>query len=216
MDYKAVIFDFDYTLGDCTNGIVLSVNYALDKLGYSVHNVQEIKRTVGLSLKETFFKLAGDNDFEKADRFCDYFKEKADVVMVDSTVLLPGTLEIFKFLKDNDVKIGIVTTKFHYRINQILNKFHIEDYVNMIIGAEDVKIEKPNPEGLLYMIKKMEIDNEEALYIGDSLVDAETAERANVDFIGVTTGATQEKEFKKYSNLKIISKLNDLICSYWE
>lgn len=211
MDYKAMIFDFDYTLGDCTNGIVLSVNYALDKLGYSVHSVQEIKKTVGLSLKETFFKLAGDNDFEKADRFCDYFEEKADVVMVDSTVLLPGALEIFKFLKENDVKIGIVTTKFHYRINQILNKFHVKDYVDMIIGAEDVKIEKPNPEGLLYMIKKMEIDNEEALYIGDSLVDAETAERANVDFIGVTTGTTQEKEFGKYSNLKIIAKLNDLI-----
>ena len=55
MDYKAVIFDFDYTLGDCTNGIVFSVNYALDKLGYSEHNVSEIKKTVGLSLKETFF-----------------------------------------------------------------------------------------------------------------------------------------------------------------
>lgn len=57
----------------------------------------------------------------------------------------------------------------------------------------------------------MEIDNEAALYIGDSLIDAETAERANVHFIGVTTGSTQEKEFEKYSNLKIISKLNDLI-----
>ncbi|WP_297430133.1 HAD family hydrolase [Clostridium sp.] len=211
MYYKAVIFDFDYTLGDCTNGIVISVNYALDKLGYSVHKVQEIKKTVGLSLKETFFKLSGNNDFEKADRFCDYFKEKADVVMVDSTVLLPGTLEVLKFLKDRDAKIGIVTTKFHYRINQILNKFHIGDYVDMIIGAEDVKIEKPNPEGILYMIKKMEIDNEEALYIGDSLVDAETAERANVDFIGITTGTTQEKEFQKYCNIKIISKLSDLI-----
>lgn len=211
MDYKAVIFDFDYTLGDCTNGIVLSVNYALDKLGYSKHDVPEIKKTVGLSLKETFFKLSGDNDFEKANRFCDYFKEKADVVMVDSTVLLPGTFEIFKFLKENDVKIGIVTTKFHYRINQILSKFHIEDYVDMIIGAEDVKIEKPNPEGLLYMIKKMEIGNKEVLYIGDSLVDAKTAERANVDFIGVTTGTTQKKEFQRYSNLKIIPKLTDLI-----
>lgn len=211
MDYKAVIFDFDYTLGDCTNGIVISVNYALDKLGYFEHNVSEIKKTVGLSLKETFFELSGDNNFDKADRFCDYFKEKSDIVMVDNTVLLPGTLEVFKFLKDNDVKIGIVTTKFHYRINQILNKFHAEDYVDMIVGAEDVKIEKPNPQGLLYMLKRIDIDNQEALYIGDSLVDAETAECANVDFIGVTTGTTQEKEFEKYSNLKIISKLNDLI-----
>ena len=214
MNYKAVIFDFDYTLGDCTNGIVLSANYALNKVGYSEADVLEIKKTVGLSLKETFYKLSGDNDVNEAARFCEYFKEKSDAVMVENTLLLPGTLEVLKFFKDNHIKIGIVTTKFHYRIDQILNKFNLVDYVDMIIGADDVKIEKPDPEGLLCIIEKMKINKEEVLYIGDSLVDAQTAEGANVDFIGVTTGTTNKADFQKYRNLKIISKLNDLIYSW--
>lgn len=41
---KAIIFDFDYTLGDSTNGIALSINYALEKLGYAISNIEDIKK----------------------------------------------------------------------------------------------------------------------------------------------------------------------------
>lgn len=47
--FIAIIFDFDYTLGDSTKGIVLSVNYALEKLGFSLKDKEEIKNTIGLS-----------------------------------------------------------------------------------------------------------------------------------------------------------------------
>ena len=53
--YKAVIFDFDYTLGDSTNGIVLSINHALEKLGFRAQDTKTIQRTIGLSLKDTLF-----------------------------------------------------------------------------------------------------------------------------------------------------------------
>ena len=54
---KAIIFDFDYTLGDSTNGIALSINYALEKLGYALPPIEDIKKTIGLSLTETYFAL---------------------------------------------------------------------------------------------------------------------------------------------------------------
>ncbi len=41
---KAIIFDFDYTLGDSTNGIALSINYALQELGYAASDIDDIKR----------------------------------------------------------------------------------------------------------------------------------------------------------------------------
>ncbi|MDE6710092.1 MAG: HAD-IA family hydrolase, partial [Oscillospiraceae bacterium] len=47
----------------------------------------------------------------------------------------------------------------------------------------DVKIEKPNPEGLLWAIEHLDAMNEEILYVGDSLVDAKTAENAKVEFV---------------------------------
>ena len=76
--YKAVIFDFDYTLGDSTNGIVLSINHALEKLGFRAQDTKTIQRTIGLSLKDTLFELTGIQDEETAQKFTQYFKEKAD------------------------------------------------------------------------------------------------------------------------------------------
>ena len=66
--YKAVIFDFDYTLGDSTNGIVLSINHALEKLGFQVQDTKSIQRTIGLSLKDTLFELTGIQDEETAQK----------------------------------------------------------------------------------------------------------------------------------------------------
>lgn len=211
MKYKVVIFDFDYTLGDSTQGIVLSINYALNKLGWPASTPEKVKKTVGYSFKETYFQLTGDTDDENVNRFSVYFKEKSDIVMVENTILLPGTIEVFQFLKRENIKIGIVTTKYHYRITQILNKLNAEKYVDMIVGAEDVKSEKPNPEGLLSVITSFNLEREEIVYVGDSLVDAETAKRAGVKFVAVTTGATASNDFQEYSCVAIINKLDKLL-----
>ena len=196
---KVIIFDFDYTLGDSTKGIVLSVNYALERLGYGAKEDEDIKRTIGLSLKDTFFTLTDKNDLKEAELFANYFKDKADDVMVENTVLYENVKETLLKLKDNGYKIGIVTTKFHYRIEQILSKYDADKLVDVIVGAEDVKVEKPNPEGLLWTIRHFGVDKSEVLYIGDSFVDAKTAENADVNFIAVLTGTTTREEFADYN-----------------
>ena len=206
---KTVIFDFDYTLGDSTKGIVLSINYALSKLGYKVSNIEEIRRTIGLSLKDTYFALTNDENQEKADLFSTFFKEKADDVMVDNTVLYSGVKDVLLGLKDRGYKIAIVTTKYHYRIEQILNRYDCRELVDGIVGAEDVKIEKPNPEGILRVITDFETEKAEVIYIGDSIVDAKTAENAQVDFIAVLTGATTKMEFQDYKNLCVCKDITD-------
>lgn len=207
---KAIIFDFDYTLGDSTNGIVLSVNYALVKLGFGTKNTEEIRKTIGLSLRETFSALTGSSNEEDAEKFSKYFKEKADSVMVENTKLYDDVKEVLQSLKDGGYKIGIVTTKFHYRMEQILNRFNAEDLVDLIVGAEDVKVEKPDPEGLLWTIDRLQLEKEEVLYVGDSLVDAETAENAQVNFAGVLTGTTAAEELKKHRNLFIGGHIKDV------
>lgn len=208
--FKAIIFDFDYTLGDSTNGVVLSVNYALEKLGFDIKNKEEIRKTIGLSLKETFSVLTGSDSGEEAERFSKYFKEKADAVMVENTELYDGVKEVLRNLKNKGYKIGIVTTKFHYRIEQILNRFRAEDLVDLIVGAEDVKIEKPNPEGLLWAVDKFQLKKADILYVGDSLVDAKTAENAQINFAGVLTGTTGADEFKIHRNIFIGEQIRDV------
>ena len=213
---KAIIFDFDYTLGDSAKGIALSVNYALGRLGYNESDFETIKKTIGLSLKETYFALTSDNDLSKAESFSDFFKQKADGVMVENTVLYTGVKEVLQGLKSQGYKTAVVTTKFHYRIEQILNKFDAAELIDVIVGAEDVKIEKPNPEGLLWVISHMGLNNNDVLYVGDSIVDAKTAENAVVNFAAVTTGTTLAEEFKKYKNKFVGENISDIynyICT---
>ena len=103
---KAIIFDFDYTLGDTTNGIVLSAQYALEQMGEEERTYEEIKKTIGLSLSETYKALTGNMDEARADRFFDLFKEKADEVMVDSAELYPGVMEYLWASEGRDTVSG--------------------------------------------------------------------------------------------------------------
>lgn len=205
--YNAVIFDFDYTLGDTTDGIVQSVNYALEELGYSSRDVSEIKRTIGMSLRETFAALTDCEDAEKSESFVKLFREKADEVMTDSAELYDCVPEILRELH-NTRRIGIVTTKFHYRIEAILRKFSAAELVDVIVGAEDVKAEKPAPEGLLSAISRLDVQKSEALYVGDSTVDAQTAQNAEVDFAAVRTGTTTD--FSQYHSVFVGESISDI------
>lgn len=207
---KAIIFDFDYTLGDSTNGIALSINYALEQLNYPTKSIEEIKRTIGLSLKETYYKLTSNNNAQEAEQFARLFKEKADQVMVDHTRLYDGVKEVLGSLKEKGYKTAIVTTKFHYRIEQILHKFAATDLIDLIVGAEDVKVEKPNPEGLLWAIEHLAVDAADVLYVGDSIVDAKTAENANIAFAATLTGATASDEFELHDKVYIGKNIADI------
>ncbi len=207
---KAIIFDFDYTLGDSTNGIALSINYALEQLGYATKNLADIKRTIGLSLKETYHALTLRDNADEAEQFAKLFKEKADCVMVDNTELYHGVKDILQKLKEKGYKTAIVTTKFHYRIEQILSKFDAKELIDLIVGAEDVKVEKPNPEGLLWAIAHLNVGKDEVLYVGDSIVDAKTAENAGVEFAATLTGTTTRNDFGRYNSRYIGDSILDV------
>ncbi len=209
--YSVYLFDFDYTLGDATNGIVASVNFALSHMNFHTFPTEDIRRTIGMSLPETFTHLTKDDDIEKQQQFVKLFKEKADEIMIDNTELFPGTIKVLSYLKSKGIKTGIVTTKYHYRINQILNKFDINNLIDITIGGEDVKNAKPDPEALLTAIEKLNAHTDNVLYIGDSIIDAKTAQGANVDFIAVTTGTTQKDEFLQFPCIAVVSSLSQLL-----
>lgn len=210
MKYSTVIFDFDYTLADATYGIVSSFNHAFSRLDIPGCDCESIKRTVGLPLDEAFVQLTGKKDEVLINCFKNLFREKADEVMSKNTLLFKDTVSTLQRLKHNGINTGIVTTKYHYRIDETLNLHGISDLIDVIVGGEDVKVPKPSPEGLLLAIDSLNVHPNDALYIGDSLVDAKTALAANVDFAAVTTGTTDENGFSHYPCVKILNSLSEL------
>lgn len=210
MKYNTIIFDFDYTLADATYGIVSSFNHAFSRLEIPECDCESIKRTVGLSLDEAFMQLTGNKDKILINSFRNFFREKADEVMSKNTMLFKDTVSTLQRLKSDEINTGIVTTKYHYRIDETLSIHGISDLVDVIVGGEDVKVPKPSPEGLLLVIDSLKVKMSDVLYIGDSLVDAKTALAANVDFAAVTTGTTNESEFSRYPCVKILNSLSEL------
>lgn len=209
--YNTFIFDFDYTLGDSTQGIVLCANFGLEKIGQSACDTETIRKTIGLSLRHTYEALTGREDDDEAQIFIDAFKQHADKIMTENSRLYNGVKETLYGMKDKGYKTGIVTTKYNYRIEQILSKFDASDMVDIIIGGNDVKLEKPAPEGLLLAIDRLGAVANEVLYVGDSLVDAKTAQNAGVDFAAVLTGTTTREDFTQYPYVDISDNIIALV-----
>ena len=212
MQYQAVIFDFDYTLGDSTEGIVVSANDALEKMGYPMANREAIRKTIGLSLPETYQTLTGDKEPEKGETFRRYFVEKADEIMTENSELYPDARNILAYLKENGVRVAVVTTKFDYRIEGILKKCQATEYVSKIVGGNNVSNPKPDPEGTLKVLADWGLAKKEVLYVGDSLVDAKTAQSAGVPFAAVTTGTTTKEDFLPYEKVGVFANLTELMA----
>ena len=65
-----------------------------------------------------------------------------------NTRLFPDTLSTLKELKKRGARVGIISTKYRFRILSYLEEFLPKDFLDIIVGGEDVKAPKPSPEGV--------------------------------------------------------------------
>lgn len=211
MTYTTYLFDFDYTLADSSRGIVTCFRNVLTRHNYLKPTDEDIKRTIGKTLEDSFSILTGVTDPQQLAVFKKEYVKEADTFMTANTFLFPETKSVLTALKNSGARIGIISTKYRYRIKDLLNQHFPEDFLDIIIGGEDVKAAKPSPEGILLAIGQLNVAKSEVLYIGDSTVDAETAQAAEVDFAGVTHGVTTAEELAQYPHRKIMATLEELL-----
>ena len=208
MPLKAILFDFDFTLADSSVPVVTCITHALASAGHPVPDRMAIERTIGLSLTETFAALSPNGDPDLLSR---YFIAKADEVMVRGTEIFPEVSEAVTALAGLGLKLGIVSTKFRFRLDAILARYGLDGRFELVLGHEDVSRTKPDPEGLMIACRRLAVKHGEALYVGDSLVDAEAAARAGIRFMAVLHGRTLAEEFVAYRPLAILPDLLPLI-----
>lgn len=211
MNYKTYLFDFDYTLADSSRGIVTCFRTVLTRHHYMDATDETIKRTIGKTLEESFSILTGITDPEQLASFRQEYRLEADIHMNANTLLFPDTLSTLNELKKRGARIGIISTKYRFRILSYLNDYLPEDFFDIVVGGEDVNTPKPSPEGVLFALEHLGSTPQETLYIGDSTVDAETAQNAGVDFAGVLNGMTTAEELRAYPHRVIMDKLADLL-----
>ena len=100
---------------------------------------------------------------------------------IKDMVMEPGLMELLEILRP---RVGLaVATNRSNTIGEVLKRHGLESYFDIVVSSLDVKNPKPHPESLLMILRHFEIGPDQAVYVGDSLVDLQTAESAGVPFV---------------------------------
>ncbi len=207
MRYRAVLFDFDFTLGDSEEGIIHCANTALRAMGLDEREAGIIRSSIGLSLREKYIRITGDRDPERGAEFEREFIRVADQDMTRMATFYPEAIPLMAAVRKAGMRLGIVTTKYRRRITEVLDKYGIPDAVDVIVGGDMVKETKPSPEGLLLASETLGIPVGDIIYVGDNVVDAEAARSAGMDFVGVLTGITARGTLCQYPNVAVVGSI---------
>ena len=208
--FKAVCFDFDYTLGDCTDSIVEGFRHGFAGLGWPAPDREAVRATIGYLLEDSYEMLTGDRDPERQARFRALFSEVAVERQRRETTLFPGGEELLRGLREAGVRVAIVSTKRGDTIDIILERLGLSDVVELVIGSADVKRHKPDPEGLLAAMDRLGVRPEETLFCGDTVLDAGAAKNAGTHFAAVLNGTTPAAAFDDFPTDHISPDLWDL------
>ncbi len=206
-----ISFDFDYTLADSSEGTIISANYALGKLGYSKRTAEDIRKTIGLNLTETYKALAGNNREEDIAAFYAHFLEKAEEAVLPNIRFFDDVEAILTELKSRGHYLSIVSTKFTGRIQAALERDRLAHLIDYVVGGDRVSETKPSPEGIIMAMERSSVPKEQTIYVGDSKSDAAAAHAAGIQFVAVLSGVTNLDDLKAYQPYRVLIELCELI-----
>lgn len=204
---KLFIFDLDGTLVDAYTAIWKSVNFTLKKLSYPPVSYQKAKRNVGKGDKRFMEAFFPKKDVEKA---LVIYRSHHERSLKGYSHLMPYAKRLLAILRKNGKRIAIASNRPRYFTNIIISTLGLNNYVDYILCADEIKSLKPKPKILNMIAKRFNVDKKDTVFIGDMDIDLETARRAGIDAIFIKGGSSNLKEIKKYKNKRIVSSLKEI------
>ena len=198
MKYKAVLFDFDYTLGDATDSILAGFTHAFTEMGLEVPSDEIIRDTIGMVLEDAYHGITGDSDPAHHAEFRRLFIEVSRPMQLAGVPLFPGAKKLITALHDKHIPMAIISSKRTDVLEGIIATHGLSEAIPLIIGSDKVSQPKPNPEGILSALSTLGIEAKDALYCGDTMIDAQAAHEAKVSFCPVINGVTPPEAFAPY------------------
>lgn len=101
--------------------------------------------------------------------------------------LIPGIIELIKFIKSKKVKIALTTGSNKEQVDRVLKANKIKSYFNLIVSGKDFKESKPSPECYLNTLKKLKLKSSEVIVIEDSVAGIKSSKSANCKVFGIMT-----------------------------
>ncbi len=183
--YKGIVFDLDGTLIDSFSAIYESFNYTMEKLGLPQYSYEDVLKTIGLPLEDVMAGIHGVDDSAHA---VSMFRSHYEEIYLDKTTLLHGVQQVVEKLYHDGYRMAVSTNKLGKYSRSLLEHLGIGKYFKTIVGIGDGLRNKPYPDTIEKILSEFGLPKDEVVYIGDSLIDAQTAVNAGVHFIGIATG----------------------------
>lgn len=194
--YETYIFDLDGTLLDTLDDLAAAVNYTLRTYGMPEHSRDDIRRFVGNGVRMLMTRAVPNGEqnpqFEEVfSTFRMYYMQHS----LDTTHPYDGVPEMLAALKQRGCRLAVVSNKFDKATKELCRHF-FADTIEVAVGEHEAEgiHKKPAPDTVIEALSQLDVGRENAVYVGDSDVDLETAHNACLPCISVLWGF-RDKEF---------------------
>ena len=178
-EYTLYLFDFDNTLFDTRCGIEAILREALPVLGVD-YDATRFDECLGLTMEQVYRRYMGSD----SSRFAEFEDAFMSVVRSDAYLgapPFPETARVLRSLKGRGKRIGVVSGKKRYKIENLLRSQGLDGYPETIVGFDETSLHKPNPDPLFLGMSFFDVPREDTVYVGDSPNDAMAARAAGID-----------------------------------
>lgn len=214
-----IIFDLDGTLLNTIDDLGHACNHALMQSGFPAHAIEEYPALVGNGVKNLIRRALPENERteENVERVYTAFVPYYDAHNADYTRPYEGIVELLQNLKQAGRTLAVASNKYQAATEKIVNQL-FPSIFDVILGEREGIARKPDPQ-IVYDIFRMtnhtSNTTSSVLYVGDSLVDMETAQNAQLPFIACSWGFVSRQQLLQAGATQIIdhpTELEQFIC----
>ncbi len=211
--FKGVIFDLDGTLVNSLEDLADCMNHVLRDHGFRQHSVEEYKNMIGNGIRRLVYEslAEGDRRDELVSECYDSMMNEYRANCTTKTRPYSGIADLLKHLFSRGINLAVLSNKADELTRKVVSTLLPEAHFGAIIGSSDKWPRKPDPSGALEIVRRFQLDPEDFVYVGDTDVDMQTANRAGMYAVGALWGFRTKEELLANGAKYILNRPADLI-----
>ncbi len=208
---KCILFDLDGTLTESGEGIIKSVQYALEKMGKPETDTAKLRVFIGPPLIEQFMEYSGMSRNE-AEKALLYYRERYEAIGIFENRPYPGIEEMLKILKEKGYILSVASSKPEFYVIKILEHFHIRNYFDEVVGAtmDEKRTDKAAVIAEAWNRLKLSKNRKNVFMVGDKEHDIIGARKNQIPCIAVSYGYGTMQELLQEKPFRMVHSVHEL------